>query len=68
VTGDARDFYVVTLLGPEKAVVMAAHADGRGYGSSDGTYNVVVHELGLAGRDQNGLVALEGDLHDRMEF
>jgi len=48
--------------------MMAAHADGRGYGSSDGIYDILVHELGPASRDQKGLVALEGDLHDRMEF
>lgn len=68
VKGDPRDYYVVTWLGPEKAVMMAAHADGRGYGSSDGIYDVAVHELGPAGRDHNGLVALDGDLADRMEF
>ena len=68
VTGDPNDFYVLTWLGPDKAVMMAAHADGRGYGSNDGIYDIVVHEQGPAGRDQNGLVALDGDLHDRMEF
>lgn len=67
-TGDPRDFYVLTWLGPDKAVMMAAHADGRGYGSNHGIYDIVVHELGPAGRDQNGPVALDGDLHDRMEF
>jgi hypothetical protein len=68
VTGDSREFYAVTWLGPEKAVLMAAYADGRGYGSSDGIYDVVVHEMGPAGRDQNGMVALDGNLCDRMEF
>jgi hypothetical protein len=29
---------------------------------------VVVHEMGPAGHDQNGMVAIDGDLHDRMEF
>src|ERR1700722_18045781 len=68
VTGNPRDFYVLTWLGPEKAVMMAAHTDGRGYGSSDGIYDIVADELGPAARDQDGLVALGGDLHDRMEF
>lgn len=68
VTGDPRDFCAVTWLGPEKAILMAVHADGRGYGSSDGIYDVLVHEIGPAGRDQKGLVAFGGDLHDRMEF
>jgi hypothetical protein len=68
VTGDPRDFYVVTWLGPEKAVMMAAHADGRGYGSNDGIYDIVVQELGLADRDDRALVAISGELHDRMEF
>jgi hypothetical protein len=47
---------------------MAAYADGRGYGSSDGIYDVLAHEMGPAGGDQNGMVALDGGLHDRMEF
>jgi hypothetical protein len=68
VTGDPRDFYVPTSACPEKAVMIAAHADGRGYGSNEGIYDIVFHELEPAGRDQNGLVALVGDLHDRMEF
>ena len=53
VTGDPGEFYAVTWLGREKAVLMAAHADGRGHGSSNGIYDVLVHEIGPAGRDQN---------------
>jgi hypothetical protein len=68
VQGEPRDFFVVTWLGPEKAVVMATHADGRGYGTSDGIYDVAVNELGPADRDERGIVAIGGDLHDRMEF
>jgi len=68
VRGELRDFFVVTWLGPEKAVVMATHADGRGYGTFDGIYDVAVHELGLADRNEDGTVAVKGDLHDRMEF
>lgn len=47
---------------------MAAHADGRGYGTSDGIYDVAVQELGPASRNEGGIVAVRGDLHDRMEF
>lgn len=66
--GNPREFYAVIWPGPEKAVLMAAHADGRGYGSNDGIYDVLVHEKGPAGRDQNGMVAIDTDLYDRMEF
>ncbi|HSR85799.1 MAG TPA: hypothetical protein VLM11_16620 [Streptosporangiaceae bacterium] len=68
VTGEARDYVVLTWLGPEKAVMMAANADGRGYGTSAGIYDVAVEELGPAHRDQRGLVAIQGELRDRMEF
>ncbi len=68
VQGDPRDFFVVTWLGPEKAVVMAAHRDGRGYGTASGIYDVMVDELGPAHRNEDGTVAVGNDLHDRMEF
>jgi hypothetical protein len=68
VRGEPRDFFAVTWLGPEKAVVMATRADGRGYGSADGIYDVAVQELGPAGRNENGTVAVGDDLYDRMEF
>ncbi len=66
--GEPREFFVVTWLGPEKAVVMATHRDGRGYGTADGIYDVTVDELGPAPRNEDGTVAVDGDLHDRMEF
>jgi hypothetical protein len=34
--GQTRKLYVLTWLGPDKALAMAAHADGHGYGTSDG--------------------------------
>ncbi len=68
VTGEPRDVYVITWLGPEKAVMMAAHADGRGYGTSDGIYDIGVEALGPADSDDHGLVAVKGCLVDRMEF
>ncbi len=68
VRGEPREFFVVTWLGPEKAVVMATHRDGRGYGTADGIYDVTVDELGPAPRNEDGTVAVDGDLHDRMEF
>jgi hypothetical protein len=40
-----RKLYVLTWLGPEKALAMAAHADGHGYGTSDGIYDIEVEEL-----------------------
>ena len=58
----------MTWLGPEKAIVMATHRDGRGYGTTTAIYNVEVHDLGPAGRDDRGTVAVGDDLHDRMEF
>lgn len=66
--GEPRDFIATTWLGPEKAVVMATCADGRGYGSAYGIYDVVVRKLGPAGRNENGTVAVGSDLFDRMEF
>jgi hypothetical protein len=66
--GQTRKVYVLTWLGPEKALAMAAHADGHGYGTSDGIYDVEVEELGPAEHDDRGLVVLEGHLSDRMEF
>jgi hypothetical protein len=66
--GQTRRLYVLTWLGPEKAVAMAAHADGHGYGTSDGIYDIEVEELGLAAHDERGLVICEGHLSDRMEF
>jgi hypothetical protein len=66
--GQTRKLYVLTWLGPEKALAMAAHADGHGFGTSDGIYDIEVAELGPAERDDRGLVLLEGHLSDRMEF
>lgn len=66
--GQTRELYVLTWLGPEKALAMAAHADGHGFGTSDGIYDVEVEEFGPAGCDDRGLVLLEGHLFDRMEF
>jgi hypothetical protein len=68
VRGEPRDFLVVTWLGPEKAVVMATHRDGRGYGTTGGIYDVTVDDLGPARRNEDGTVAVGDDLHDRMEF
>ena len=62
VQGEPREFFVVTWLGPEKAVVMATHRDGRGYGTVGGIYDVAVVELGPADRDENGTVAVGRDL------
>jgi hypothetical protein len=58
----------MTWLGPEKALAMAAHADGHGFGTSDGIYDIEVEELGSARSDARGRVVAEGHLHDRMEF
>lgn len=68
VLGQARIRHVVTWLGPEKAIAMAVHADGRGYGTADGIYDVRAEDLGAADRDESGLVEVGDDLHDRMEF
>jgi hypothetical protein len=66
--GQTRKLYVLTWLGPEKALAMAAHADGQGYGTSDGIYDIGVEELGPAAQDERGLMVSEGHLSDRMEF
>ena len=66
--GQTRKRYVLTLLGPEKALAMAVHADGHGFGTPEGIYDIEVEELGPAGRDDRGPVLLEGQLSDRMEF
>jgi hypothetical protein len=66
--GQTRNLHVLTWLGPEKAVAMAAYADGHGYGTADGIYDIEVEELGPAARDDRGLVVSEGYLSDRMEF
>jgi hypothetical protein len=63
--GPARNLRVVTWLGPEKAIAIAARADGRGFGTSDGTGDVAVDGLGLAGGDRRGVVVIGADLHDR---
>jgi hypothetical protein len=68
VTGDARVFSVLTWLGSDKAVAMAAQADGRGFGVDTGLYDVEVEELGPAPRSADGTVDVGEDLHDRMEF
>jgi len=44
------------------------HPDGGNSGTSDGIYDAEVKELGPADRDERGLVAMKGDVHDRMEF
>jgi len=66
--GQVRKLHVLTWLGPEKAIAIAAHADGHGYGSPDGIYDVEVQELGPAERDVGGAVVIDGYLSDRMEF
>jgi hypothetical protein len=66
--GLTRKRYVLTWLGPEKALAMAAHTDGHGFGTSDGIYDIEVEELGPAASDERGLVILAGHLSDRMEF
>ena len=66
--GQVRKLRVLTWLGPEKAVAIAAHADGYGYGSPDGVYDIDVEELGPAERDERGAAVSEGYLSDRMEF
>ena len=68
VAGHPREFRVVTWLGPEKAAMMATHADGRGYRTSSGIYDAEAEELRPADRGPDGLVAIKGQLHDRMEF
>jgi hypothetical protein len=66
--GQPRELFVLTWLGPEKALAMAAHADGHGFGTSGGIYDIKVEELGPAECDDRGLVRLEGHLSGRMEF
>jgi hypothetical protein len=66
--GQIRRLHVLTVLGPEKAVAMAAHHDGHGYGTPDGIYDINVEELGPAVRDERGVVVIDGYLSDRMEF
>lgn len=66
--GQIRKLQVLTWLGPEKAVAMAAYADGHGYGTDEGIYDIEVEELGPAARDERGIVISEGQLSDRMEF
>lgn len=66
--GQFRNMRVLTWLGPEKAIAIAAHADGHGCGSPDGIYDIEVKELGPAERDARGVVIIEGYLSDRMEF
>jgi hypothetical protein len=66
--GQVRKLRVLTWLGPEKAIAIAAHADGHGYGSPDGIYDIDVEELGPAERDERGVAVSEGYLSDRMEF
>jgi hypothetical protein len=66
--GQVRKLHVLTWLGPEKAIAMATVADGHGYGSPDGVYDVDVQELGPAERNDHGAVVVHGYLSDRMEF
>jgi hypothetical protein len=66
--GQTRKLQVLTWLGPEKALAMAAHADGHGFGTPDGIYDIEALELGPAKRDDRGFVVSEGHLCDRMEF
>lgn len=66
--GQIRKLHVLTWLGPEQAVAMAACADGHGYGTAEGIYDIDVEELGPAARDERGLIVREGHLSDRMEF
>lgn len=66
--GQIRKLHVLTWLGPEKAIAMATHADGHGYGTSDGIYHIAVEQLGPAERDEHGHVVIGTDLFDRLEF
>lgn len=66
--GQTRRLHVLTWLGPEKAVAMATHHDGHGYGTPDGIYDIHVEELGPAARDERGVVVVASYLSDRMEF
>jgi len=66
--GQIRKLRVLTWLGPEKAIAIAAHADGHGYGSPEGIYDIDVEELGPAERGERGEVVTKGYLSDRMEF
>ena len=68
VRGEAREFEVLTWLGPEKAVLMATCADGRKFGTANGLYNAQVEKIGPAEKDAAGVVKVGNALHDRMEF
>jgi hypothetical protein len=58
----------VDVARSRKALAIAAHANGHGYGTTDGIYDIEVEELGPAARDERGLAVIEGHLSDRMEF
>lgn len=66
--GQVRKLHVLTWLGPEKAIAMATLADGHGYGSPDGVYDIDLQELGRAEQNDHGAVVTDGYLTDRMEF
>lgn len=66
--GQIRKLRVLTWLGPEKAIAIAVHADGHGYGSPDGIYDIDAQKLGPAERDERGVAISKGYLSDRMEF
>ena len=66
--GQVRKLPVLTWLGPEKAIAIATLADGHGYGSPDGVYDIDVQELGPAEQNDHGAVVIDGYLSDRMEF
>ena len=66
--GQIRKLQVLTWLGPEKAIAIVAHADGRGYGFPEGIYDIDAEELGPAERGEHGEVVTTGYLSDRMEF
>lgn len=66
-TGPDVSYAVLTWLHGEKAIAMAVAEHLRQYPESR-IYDVVVKSLGLAERDEAGLVSLKGELHDRYEF
>jgi hypothetical protein len=67
--GRSRRYTVVTWLTREKAVAVAVEAHIRRCEDTEAIHDVDVEDLGRAGRDAEGRVAVEsGDLIDRMEF
>lgn len=70
--GAALTYPVVSWLSPEKAVAMAVAAHLRRHPAEQSTArvrDVEVVDLGLVGRDAQGVMVLDrADIVDRMEF